>query len=128
MSFFRPELQKFGIQPHLPMRVTHEKHIASNPADFNSLGANITGTGKKIGADMAIRSGTFADAMMSALDQVSASQQRASTLNQAALIDPDSVNVEDVSIAMAEATLSLNITRNVLNRLVQGWRDVINTR
>jgi len=128
MSFFRPELQKFGLQPHLPMRVTHEKHIVSNPSDFNSLGANITGTGKKIGADMAIRSGTFADAMMSAMDQVSASQQRASNLNQAALIDPDSVNVEDVSIAMAEATLSLNITRNVLNRLVQGWRDVINTR
>jgi flagellar hook-basal body complex protein FliE len=128
MSIFRPELQKFGLQPYLPLSVTHEKHIASKPADFQSLGQKITSTEKKIGADAVIRSGTFSEAMLGALDKVSASQQFASNLNQQALIDPDSVNVEDVSIAMAEATMSLNITRTILNRLVQSWRDVINTR
>jgi len=66
--------------------------------------------------------------MLGALDKVSAYQQFASSLNQAAIIDPDSVNVEDVTIAQAEAAMSLNIARNVLNRLVQSWRDLINTR
>ena len=128
MSLFRPELQKFGLQPYLPLSITNEKHIVAKPADFQSLGQKITATEKKIGADAVIRSGTFTEAMLGALDKVSASQQFSSSLNQAALLDPDSVNVEDVSMAMAEASMSLNITRNVLSRLVQSWRDLINTR
>jgi flagellar hook-basal body complex protein FliE len=66
--------------------------------------------------------------MLGALHQVSAYQQFASSLNQAAIVDPDSVNVEDVTIAQAEAAMSLNIARTVLNRLVQSWRDLINIR
>ena len=128
MSLYRPELASIGTQPYLPLRVTHPNHIVSSNTEFLSLGGKITETEKKIGADAVIRSGTFEEAMLGALDKVSAYQQFSSSLNQAALIDPDSVNVEDVSIAMAEASLSLNITRNVLNRLVQGWRDLINTR
>ena len=128
MSFFRPELQKFGLQPFLPLSVTHENHIASAPAELQKLGQKINTAGNKIGADAVIRSGTFTESMLGALDKVSAQNQFASNLNQAALLDPDSVNVEDVSVAMAEASMSLNITRNVLNRLVQSWRDLINTR
>jgi flagellar hook-basal body complex protein FliE len=128
MSIFRPELNYLGTQTHMPIKVTHEKHIVTRPADFQRLGAKITGVGDTIGADAVIRSGTFADSMLGALDKVSASQQFASQLNQAALLDPDSVNVEDVTIAQAEAMMSLNIARSVLNRVVQGWRDLINTR
>ena len=128
MTIYRPELTGLGKTPDLPLKVTHPKHMASESADFLSEGNKITETGKKIGADMVIRSGTFGEAMLGALDKVSAYQQFSSNLNQQALIDPDSVNVEDVSMAMAEASMSLNITRNVLNRIVQGWRDLINTR
>jgi len=128
MSLYRPELQSFGTQPYLPLRVTHPNHIVSSNTEFLNLGGRITETEKKIGAEAVIRSGTFEEAMLSALDKVSAYQQYASNLNQMALIDPDSVNVEDVTIAQAEAMMSLNITRTVLNRVVQGWRDLINTR
>ena len=114
--------------PDLKLNVTHPVHMASDREDFLAEGNKITETGKKIGADMAIRSGTFGEAMLGALDRVSAYQQFSSNLNQTALVDPDSVNVEDVSIAMAEARMSLDITRNVLSRLVQSWRDLINTR
>jgi flagellar hook-basal body complex protein FliE len=127
MSIYKPELN-FGSKPFLPMAVTHKDHIANKAAEFSALGNQITETGKKIGADAVIRSGTFTDAMLGALDKVSAYQQFASSLNQAAIIDPDSVNVEDVMIAQAEASMSLNIARNVLNRLIQSWRDLINTR
>jgi flagellar hook-basal body complex protein FliE len=128
MNIYRPELTGLGKTPDLPLKVTHPKHMASESADFLSEGSKITGTGKKIGADMVIRSGTFGEAMLGALDKVSAYQQFASNLAQAALLDPDSVNPEDVTIAQAEASMSLNITRNVLSRLVQSWRDLINTR
>ena len=128
MSIYRPELQNFGIKPYLPLNVTHEKHIGNKATEFSALGNRITETEKKIGADAVIRSGTFSEAMLGALDKVSAYSQNASAMSQAAFLEPDSVNVEDVMIAQAEANLSLNITRNVLSRLVQSWRDLINTR
>ncbi len=127
MTLFKPELN-FGNLPYLPMSVTHENHMSVKATEFTAMGNKITETGKKIGADAVIRSGTFTESMLGALDKVSAYQQFASSLNQMAITDPDSVNVEDVTIAQAEAMMSLNIARNVLNRLVQGWRDLINTR
>jgi flagellar hook-basal body complex protein FliE len=128
MSIFRPELTGFGKTPHLDLKLTHPKHMAFEPGNFIAQGKNISETEKKIGADMVIRSGTFGEAMLGALDKVSAYHQFASSLSQAAITDPDSVNVEDVMIAQAEANMSLNITRNVLNRVVQSWRDLINIR
>jgi flagellar hook-basal body complex protein FliE len=128
MSIFRPELKYLDTQSYLPIRITHEKHMVSKPGDFLNLGKKITETEEKIGADAVIRSGTFTEVMLGALDKVSAYQQFASNMNQTALTDPDSVNPEDVTIAQAMANTSLNITRNVLSRMVQSWRDVINTR
>jgi len=127
MTLYRPELS-LGSLPDLTLKVTHKKHMASESVDFLSEGSKITDLGKKIGSDAVVRSGTFGEAMLGALDKVSAYQQFASSMHQAAIIDPDSVDVHDITIAQAEASMSLNITRNVLNRLVQGWRDVINTR
>jgi flagellar hook-basal body complex protein FliE len=72
--------------------------------------------------------GTFEDAMLQALDKVSGRQHYASGLQQEAIINPDAVDVHDITIAQAQANMSLGITRNILSRLVQGWRDLINTR
>ena len=128
MTIYRPELTGLGSVPDLPLKTTHSKHLTSESADFLGEGSKITKTGEKIGADAVIRSGTFSEAMLGALDKVSSYQQFASNINQEALVNPDSVNAEDVSLAMAQASMSLNITRNVLSRVVQSWRDLINTR
>jgi flagellar hook-basal body complex protein FliE len=128
MNILRPDLTHFGRMPDLPLKVTNPHHIMSEARDFLAEGSNMIETGRKIGADAVIRSGTFTEAMLGALDQVSAHQQFASNLHQASIIDPDSVNVHDITIAQAQANMSLNITRNVLNRMVQGWRELINTR
>jgi len=128
MSIYRPELVGLGMAPDLSLRVTNPKHMAAPAVDFSAAGKNISATGNKIGAEAVIRSGTFQDAMLGALDKVSAYQQFADNLQQAAITDPDSVDAHDITIAQAEASMSLNITRNVLNRIVQGWRDLINTR
>ena len=128
MNIYRPELTGLGNLPDLDLKVTHPKHMASRTEDFLAEGSKITELNKKIGAGAVTRSGTFEQAMLGALDKVSAYQQYASDLHQAAIIDPDSVDVHDITIAQAEANMSLNITRNVLSRLVQSWRDLINTR
>ena len=44
------------------------------------------------------------------------------------ITDPDSVDAHDVTTAMARANLSLNIARTVMDRIVKGWKEVINLR
>ncbi|MDR2494824.1 MAG: flagellar hook-basal body complex protein FliE [Spirochaetaceae bacterium] len=111
----------------LPLQTTHPKHFESG-VNNASTGKNIADTGKAVGADGVMRSGGFEDAMLRALDKVSGDQQEASNIMRAAITDPGSVNVHAITIAQAKASMSLNITRTVLNRLVQGWKDLINTR
>lgn len=111
----------------LSMQVSHPKHIL--PSEHSvPAGQGISELGNKIGAEAVLRTGSFEDAMLRALDKVSADQQQASTIVQAAITDPGSVDAHDITIAQAKASMSLNITRTVLSRLVQGWKDLVNTR
>jgi flagellar hook-basal body complex protein FliE len=128
MTIYKPELAGPGAMPNLPLTITNPKHLVPKAGDFQTLGRNISSLGEKIGAEGVVRSGTFEDTMLKALDKVSAYQQVSSNLAQKAITDPGSVDIHDITIAQAEASMALNITRSVLNRVVQGWRDIINTR
>jgi flagellar hook-basal body complex protein FliE len=132
MTILRPELVT-GDQ--VSMNITNPKHMVPTTGKFTvggvltgGEGGTIAALGNMIGTDGVTQTGSFEDAMLQALDSVSASQQFSSALTEAAIIDPDSVDVHDLTIAQAKATMSLNIARTVLNRLVQGWKDIINTR
>ena len=127
MTINRPQLPFLGMED-LHMRATHPNHMRTGIEDFLDAGSRINEMGRTIGAESAVRSGGFSQAMLSALDRVSADQHFASSMNQAAFLDPDMVDVHDVTIAQAQANMSLNITRTILSRLVQSWRDLINTR
>jgi flagellar hook-basal body complex protein FliE len=107
---------------------TDPRHMGPLNSPYAGSGANILTLRNKIGAEGITRAGTFEDAMLQALDKVSGKQQYASNLLQEAIVNPDSVDVHDITIAQAQANMSLSITRNILSRLVQGWRDLINTR
>ncbi|HPE35539.1 MAG TPA: flagellar hook-basal body complex protein FliE [Spirochaetales bacterium] len=70
----------------------------------------------------------FEDAMLQALNGVNQDQLDASQAIESFIVDPDSIEAHDVTIAMAKANMSLNIARTVLSRVVSAWRDLINTR
>jgi flagellar hook-basal body complex protein FliE len=125
MTIYRPELVSGD---KVPMMVTHPRHMVSLKGEFTAQGKAISELGNKIGAEGVLRSGTFEDTMLKALDMVSAQQQLPSNLMQTALTDPGAVDAHDITIAQAKASMSLNITRTILNRMVQGWKDLINTR
>ena len=112
----------------ISMLQTHPKHMGPLDSPYAGSGKNILSLEKKIGAEGITGAGTFEKAMLQALDKVSGAQQFATNLEREAIINPDSIDAHDVTIAQAEASMALNITRNVLSRLVQGWRDLINTR
>jgi len=110
------------------MRQTHHRHMGPIDSPYAGSGNKILALQEKIGAQGITNAGTFEYAMLQALDKVSGSQINASELQKQAIIDPDSVDIHDITIAQAEANMALGITRNILSRLVQGWRDIINTR
>jgi flagellar hook-basal body complex protein FliE len=133
MNIYKPELVNGD---KVPMAITHPKHLVPLKGPY-TVGGNAFAPGRgavvselenKIGAEAVIRSGTFEDTMLRALDKISGEQQFASNLAQAAITDPGSIDPHDITIAQAKAAMSLNIARTVLNRVVQGWKDIINTR
>jgi flagellar hook-basal body complex protein FliE len=115
------------------MKAAHPKHLQADSytkaGGFTGpAGQGVLGLEKITGAGAVTRAGTFEEAMLLALDQVSASDKFAETLAQRAITEPDTVDIHDLTIAQAKAGMSMDITRNILSRLVQGWRDIINTR
>ncbi|PKL08609.1 MAG: flagellar hook-basal body complex protein FliE [Spirochaetae bacterium HGW-Spirochaetae-7] len=75
-----------------------------------------------------VKPASFENAMLKAMDGVNAAQVDSSNAMQAMLTDPDSIDAHDVTIAMAKANMSLDITRTILTRVVTAWKDIINTR
>jgi flagellar hook-basal body complex protein FliE len=89
--------------------------------------AGLSGVGKT-GAAGKAEGGSFENALLKAMDGVSASQTKSDDLLQRVVADPNSVDAQDVTIAMAEANMSLNLAKTIMSRVVTAWKDIINTR
>ena len=74
------------------------------------------------------QSGTFASLLVDSLNTVNAQQQTADALAVQAVVDPENVNTHDVTIAAAKANLSLNITKSIVDRVIQAYREIQNVR
>jgi flagellar hook-basal body complex protein FliE len=72
--------------------------------------------------------GNFGALLMNALGGVNDSQLKAMDLSKAMVTDPNSVNVEDVTIALADANLAISMTKAVVDRALAAYREIINVR
>lgn len=70
----------------------------------------------------------FGGLLMDSMNEVNAKQIQYSDLSQKAVIDPSSVDPHDITIAGAEANLSLNIAKNVIDRVIRAYRDITSLR
>jgi len=90
---------------------------------------HLAGAGEAVPASTA--GGTeqsFGDLLMGALGNVNDSQLNAMNLSQKMVTDPGSVNVEDVTIALADANLALSMTKAIVDRALAAYREIINIR
>ncbi len=71
---------------------------------------------------------SFESFLMGAMDSVSNKQMESDKIAQQLIVDPDSVDVHDVTIAMAQASLSLNLAQTVIDRVVKDWNEITTTR
>jgi flagellar hook-basal body complex protein FliE len=97
-------------------------------ARTNELHYTADGRSGRAAAEAEGGKASFERAMLEALDGVSASQSTVDDLVRLQMTDPDMVEAHQITTAMAEANLSLNIARTVLDRITRGWKELINTR
>ncbi len=71
---------------------------------------------------------SFGDLLLGALGSVNDSQRKSMDLTQQMIKSPDSVNVHDVTIALAEANLALSMTKSIVDRALAAYREIINVR
>ncbi len=72
--------------------------------------------------------GPFQTFLMEAVNGMNEQQLNASALEKQIVTDPDSVDVHDVTTAMAKAQMSLDIAQTVINRLLDGWEQLSQNR
>ena len=87
--------------------------VSGNPSDVS----NSAGSSSK-------SSNTFIDAL-NALNQ---QQLAVSEVQQKLITDPGSVDIHDVTTAMAKAQMSLSVAQTVIDRLVSGWSELSTVR
>ena len=110
--------------PMDPVQATGDvvKLARTNPRHLAGAGEGAPGA---VSGDTEQKFGTL---LMSALGSVNNSQRRAMDLSQAMVTDPNSVNVEDVTIALADANLALSMTKAIVDRALAAYREIINVR
>lgn len=98
----------------------------TNPLHYTASGKS----GSPLGMEKVQAGGTasFEQAMFKALDGINADQAESNNLIEQMLVDPESVDAHQVTISMAEASLSLNLAKTIMSRVVSAWKDVINIR
>jgi flagellar hook-basal body complex protein FliE len=101
---------------------------ALGASDFSLAGLSSSRASSGKASAAAGGEGSFERALLKAMDGVSDSQTKSDDLLKRVVADPDSVDAQDVTIAMAEANMSLNLAKTILSRIVTAWKDVINTR
>jgi flagellar hook-basal body complex protein FliE len=70
----------------------------------------------------------FGQVLMDALNGVNNLQQESTSISQQALIDPESVDAHDVTLAMSKANLSLSITKAVVDKALRAYQEITNLR
>jgi flagellar hook-basal body complex protein FliE len=70
----------------------------------------------------------FTRAMRDAFYRVNNLQQSSEELTKQMAVKPDSVDIHDVTIAAEKARLSLMLTKSVVDRITQAYRELINMR
>jgi flagellar hook-basal body complex protein FliE len=70
----------------------------------------------------------FGSLLLKALDDVNTLQQEPLRLNEKMITEPNSVDIHDITLASAKATLSLSITKELIDRALRAYKEIINIR
>ncbi|WP_407428402.1 flagellar hook-basal body complex protein FliE [Treponema sp.] len=72
--------------------------------------------------------GTFESYLVNAVSEMNSQQLDVNRVQEQLITDPDSVDIHDVTTAMAKAQMSLNLAQTVIDRLITGWNELSTNR
>ncbi|MBP5753864.1 MAG: flagellar hook-basal body complex protein FliE [Treponema sp.] len=71
---------------------------------------------------------SFESYLIDAVSEMNDQQVQLTAIQEKVVTDPDSVNIEEVTTAMAKAQMSLNLAQTVIDRLISGWNELSQNR
>ena len=74
------------------------------------------------------RVSSFSNMVIDALNGVNSLAAESTALTEQYIINPDSIDVHDVTIAMGKANLALSMTKAVVDNAIKAYREIINIR
>lgn len=87
----------------------------------------LLGAGRNTEGEVSER-GSFESFLMDAVSQMNSQQVDVNRIQEQIITDPDSVDIHDVTIAMAKAKMSMNLAQTVIDRVISGWNELSQTR
>lgn len=92
---------------------------------LNSVSGNQAGVSNSAANSAPSKS---SNAFIDALNALNQQQIAVSEVQQKLITEPDSVDIHDVTTAMAKAQMSLSVAQTVIDRLVSGWSELSTVR
>lgn len=71
---------------------------------------------------------SFEQTLLKAFDELNELQLKPEELSVQQMIDPESVDVHGLTIAMEKASLSLNLATTLTDRVIKAWNEITITR
>lgn len=71
---------------------------------------------------------TFLSYLKNSINDTNSALVNAEILQQQFVEDPDNTSIDEVTIATKEAEIALNLTKSVINKLITGYKELINIR
>ncbi|MCI5523745.1 MAG: flagellar hook-basal body complex protein FliE [Treponema sp.] len=114
----------------LELARTNAAHIGSQPLLKNIGNLNIDAAGNLSDSPVkqAEHKGLFEQYLMEAVEGVNSQQVNVANLREKAITDPDSVDIHDITTAMAKASMSLSLAKTVIDRVIDGWQELSQNR
>ena len=75
-----------------------------------------------------IKEKSFGEYLSEAFSAMNKQQTDVNSLTKQMITDPDSVDIHDVTTAMAKARMSMDLAKTVVDRVVNGWNEITTTR
>ena len=72
--------------------------------------------------------GEFESYLVNAVSEMNNQQLDVGRVQEQLITDPDSVDIHDVTTAMAKAQMSLSLAQTVIDRLITGWNELSTNR
>lgn len=71
---------------------------------------------------------SFEQVLLKTFDMMNKKQTRVDALSEKMIVNPESVDPHDLTIAMAEASLSLKMTQTIVDKAIKAWNDITTSR